>query len=77
MSHKTVLAVEGVILHGAPAKRVRYQHVGYQSTAVYYNDCAACANAMENEETFFPNHFASTSCESERRNHCTCPVCWG
>lgn len=26
--------------------------------------------------TIFPSHFASDRCESGRRNHCTCDICF-
>lgn len=36
-------------------------------------NCKAC---QENKGKFYPHHFASNSCESGKRNHCTCDICF-
>jgi hypothetical protein len=35
-------------------------------------ECQTC----QSDELFQPNHDASPRCESGKRNHCTCDVCW-
>lgn len=36
-----------------------------------------CKYCQENKNSYmFPNHFASNRCESGKRNHCTCDVCF-
>ncbi len=36
----------------------------------------ACAFCRENKGKMAPRHFASPRCESGKRNHCTCDVCF-
>lgn len=36
----------------------------------------ACAFCQENKGKMHPPHFASPRCESGKRNHCTCDVCF-
>lgn len=50
------------------------------------NDLSRCGNCLDEIEnckycqnskgTMHPNHFASSRCESGRRNHCTCDTCF-
>lgn len=44
-------------------------------------ECAACRDYFYGAENplnvMAPRHKASSRCESGKRLHCTCPVCWG
>lgn len=42
-------------------------------------NCPGCASAYAHPTVspFAPHHEASDRCESGKRSHCTCPVCWG
>ena len=40
-------------------------------------DCAECRKYSEEKITFHPRHTPSSYCESGKRPHCTCPICWG
>lgn len=37
------------------------------------NNCKTC---QEYKREIYPNHFASSNCESGKRNHCTCDTCF-
>jgi hypothetical protein len=39
-------------------------------------EIAACAYCQENKGVMHPPHFASSRCESGKRNHCTCDICF-
>ena len=38
--------------------------------------CAYCDRCVAGGETMFPAHDAYHGCESGKRNHCTCDMCW-
>lgn len=40
-------------------------------------DCAECLKYAEEKISFHPRHEPSRYCESGKRPHCTCPICWG
>jgi hypothetical protein len=40
------------------------------------DEIANCAYCQANKGQMHPPHFASPFCESGRRNHCSCEVCW-
>jgi hypothetical protein len=39
-------------------------------------ECKTCDEMRAKGETLFPSHDASGRCESGKRNHCTCDVCF-
>ena len=39
-------------------------------------DCKTCETEREKGNSFFPPHDASPRCESGKRPHCTCNVCF-
>ena len=39
-------------------------------------ECAYCDSCLASGETMFPSHDAYRGCESGKRNHCTCDMCW-
>lgn len=65
---------EQITFRGEPATRVR----GDKSwqCAVYIDGCPYCEREKEAGEFFFPNHHASSRCESGGHNHCTCDTCF-
>lgn len=76
---KSVISEESIIIphNGAPATQVRYLDAwGHESVALYIDECTYCDDERTNRSTFFPNHFASTRCQSGQRNHCTCDTCF-
>ncbi len=44
-------------------------------------NCPGCREFYESPrlpiDVFAPSHKASGGCESGKRAHCTCPLCWG
>ena len=46
----------------------------YRSRYTKMEGCAGCLESLT--DPFFPAHFAAEGCESGKRNHCTCDVCW-
>jgi hypothetical protein len=44
--------------------------------AAAHPDCRMC-QTIAAEGGFGPSHDASERCGSGRREHCTCPICWG
>lgn len=43
---------------------------------IYVKGCAYCEARMAAGETFFPRHVAGSNCESGKRPHCTCDLCF-
>jgi hypothetical protein len=39
-------------------------------------NCSYCNNELAKGNIHFPPHDASDMCESGKRNHCTCDMCW-
>lgn len=39
-------------------------------------ECAYCDQCVAAGETMFPSHDAYHGCESVKRNHCTCDMCF-
>jgi len=35
-----------------------------------------CKQCEENKGKIYPDHFANKQCESGKRDHCTCDVCF-
>lgn len=67
---------EAIMCDGVPATRVTYQGDAYSPTAIYVDGCGYCDGEKERDSWFFPNHFASSRCQSGKRNHCTCDTCF-
>lgn len=42
----------------------------------YYVACSFCQRMKEGGTSFFPNHHASSRCESGKHNHCSCDSCF-
>ncbi len=40
------------------------------------NDKEDCPLCIANKGKFYPDHTASSSCESGKRDHCTCDKCF-
>lgn len=40
------------------------------------DECSFCQREKARGNSFYPNHKASTRCESGGRNHCTCDTCF-
>lgn len=38
--------------------------------------CNYCDREIAKGNKHYPRHEASSGCESGKRNHCTCEVCW-
>lgn len=38
--------------------------------------CLNCEYCLNTYNSFVPKHFASSQCESGKRNHCTCDICF-
>jgi hypothetical protein len=43
---------------------------------IYFDSCRYCVSEFLKGNKHFPPHNASLLCESGKRNHCTCDVCW-
>ncbi len=71
----TVIASEQITLNGVSATRVTYDE-GWKPTADYVDGCSYCDREKERGSWFFPDHFAMNSCQSGKRNHCTCDGCF-
>lgn len=54
------------------------QHGAFREVngSVYYDDCATCQGYLAEGRSFFPPHVPSDRCESGKRNHCTCGICF-
>jgi len=42
-------------------------------STVYDPNCSEC---IANYKQFYTQHYASSDCESGKRNHCTCDICF-
>lgn len=78
----SVYTEERLTWKGDPAMRVSFakpSSIGtkpHREVAIYALGCAYCESERDKEETFFPSHWASDRCESGKRPHCSCDVCF-
>jgi hypothetical protein len=58
-------ACEGVVCYNLPSCKKTRRH-----------KVAGCPSCDREKGDFHPSHDASESCESGKRNHCTCDTCF-
>jgi hypothetical protein len=75
---REIKSTEPTDLGGLAATKVTYAatYGDYEPVAVYVDGCIGCQQERERREPFFPRHFAGKTCESGKRNHCTCDRCF-
>lgn len=44
--------------------------------AEYASECNLCDEMRRKGDTFHPSHDASKNCESGKRKHCSCDICF-
>lgn len=72
-----VESTESTTVGGVPATKVQYKGTGgYNPRAFYIDGCTYCDSERRQGESCFPDHFASTHCESGGRSHCSCDRCF-
>ena len=67
------MSEERLFYHGVMCTRVRHDN---GTAALYVDGCAYCEREKASGQVHFPRHWASELCESGKRDHCTCGVCW-
>lgn len=57
-------------------RKVKVLDVALDALAVKRAEIDACTYCQANKGQMHPPHFASANCQSGRRNHCSCSICF-